>query len=166
MQVLVLPWDTCLKVIKLGLQRILCTSPTANSIQTWHCYPSWCWVVHFQNKAIVSNLGMRQKNVSQRQLLMPGFYTTFLEAINSLSSQRPHRFAILTLTFSTLRHFLFYQRKTRLTAQYLLWRVMDCYGWTVLLIMISIAHTNICFSTCWYNIITWITMLWIYLYWF
>ncbi len=95
----------------------------------------------------------RQKNVSQRQLLMPGFYTPFLEAINSLSSQRPHTFAILT---DFLRH-LFYQRKTRLTdttAQYL-WRVMDCYRWTdVLLIIILIAHTNICFSTWWYTIIT------------
>ncbi len=125
-----LPWDTCLKWSTLGLQRILCTSPTANSIQTWHCYPSWCWVVHFQNKAIVSNLGMRQKNVSQRQLLMPGFYTTFLEAINSLSSQRPHRFAILTLTFSNTETSFILPKKNKVNSSIFIMKGNGCYEWT------------------------------------
>lgn len=93
---------------KLGLQRIFCTSPTANSIQTWHSYPSWCWVVHFQNKAIVSNLGMETKECEPEKITHAWFlhsfsllYTPFIEAINSRSSHRPHKFAILTDFFNT-----------------------------------------------------------------
>jgi len=56
----------------------------------------------------------RQRNVSQRQLLMPCFYTPFLEAINLLSSQRPHKFAILPLTFLLT---WVYPTKTRLNWQ-------------------------------------------------